>query len=243
MPFSVTTNRVATARRAALAIGGTRLEVHQAGAECRFELDTTRLSIPAAGGNVEVRVSTLADCGWTVRPAATWITLGGDGSATGSRTVRLSIAQNTGGARQGTVTIAGLAVTVAQEAAADGPVPGPAPAPPSAAPGSPAPAPPAAGPPPPAPPPAPVPDPTPTPQPGPSDGGVVEIDGAVSGLSGSCPNLSFSVNGEHVFSDGSTQFREGHCKHVEEGRRVLVVGEREADNRVRAQRIDLRQRD
>ena len=62
-------------------------------------------------------------------------------------------------------------------------------------------------------------------------------------MTGSCPNLAFAVTGTAVYADQSTQFREGNCKHIEEGQRVIVVGERQADSRIRAERIDLKPRD
>jgi hypothetical protein len=68
------------------------------------------------------------------------------------------------------------------------------------------------------------------------------LDGPVSSLSGACPTLSFSVIGTRVYTTQSTQYRAGNCKHVEEGRRVVVVGERQPDQRVRAERIDLKQK-
>ena len=61
-------------------------------------------------------------------------------------------------------------------------------------------------------------------------------------MTGSCPDLAFAVTGTAVYADRSTQYREGECKHVEEGRRVIVVGQRQADSRIRAERIDIKQR-
>jgi Domain of unknown function (DUF5666) len=65
----------------------------------------------------------------------------------------------------------------------------------------------------------------------------------VRSLSGSCPDLTFTIGGTTVFADESTRYREGNCKHVEEGRRVVVVGQRQPDGRVRAERIDIKEKD
>ena len=48
VPFTVRANTTPTIRRAALAVGSTRVEVAQEGVPCTFELDTTRLEVDAA---------------------------------------------------------------------------------------------------------------------------------------------------------------------------------------------------
>jgi len=50
------------------------------------------------------------------------------------------------------------------------------------------------------------------------------------------------VSGTQVYTTPNTKYREGNCKHVEEGRRLIVVGERQPDQRVRAERIDIKQK-
>ena len=62
----------------------------------------------------------------------------------------------------------------------------------------------------------------------------------MSALRGACPDLTFIVSGSMVYADGGTQYRQGNCKHVEEGQRVVVVGQRKSDGRVSAERIDLK---
>ena len=84
-------------------------------------------------------------------------------------------------------------------------------------------------------------DATAPPSPAPQD--PVEVDGRVSSLRGSCPNLTFVISGMTISADGSTEYRAGNCKHVEEGLRVLVVGHRQSEGRVRAERIDLKPKD
>ena len=70
----------------------------------------------------------------------------------------------------------------------------------------------------------------------------MELDGNVSSLRGSCPDLIFNISSTTVFTDRQTKYREGNCKHVEPGRRVFVVGDRQADERVKAERIDIKQK-
>ena len=76
--------------------------------------------------------------------------------------------------------------------------------------------------------------------PNPSPGGQVELDGRVSALRGACPNVTFMLSGSMVYADGATDFSGGNCKKMEEGQRVIVVGQRKSDGRVSAERIDLK---
>jgi hypothetical protein len=80
----------------------------------------------------------------------------------------------------------------------------------------------------------------PPPPPPPPPGGQSELDGRVSALRGSCPNLTFTLSGSSVYTDGGTQYRGGNCKQMEEGQGVSVAGQRKSDGRVSADRIDLK---
>jgi hypothetical protein len=82
----------------------------------------------------------------------------------------------------------------------------------------------------------------PAPSPGPSPS-IVEFEGAVAGLAGNCPTLTFSVNGTPVVTGASTDFRRGGCRDVSNGDRVKVRGIRRADGVVEAGRIELRNND
>jgi hypothetical protein len=55
--------------------------------------------------------------------------------------------------------------------------------------------------------------------------------------------LTFLLNGTTVYTDASTHYRAGNCKHIESGRRVVVAGQRQGDGRVRAERIDIEKND
>lgn len=65
--------------------------------------------------------------------------------------------------------------------------------------------------------------------------------GTVSGLSGSCPNLAFSLDGRggsaHVITNGSTTFDGGACADVKNGAHAGAVGERQADGTLVAARV------
>ena len=246
--FNVAPNGSPSARRGTLLLEATRLEVDQGGAPCRFDLDTHRLGIRAGGGTAQIRVTAMTGCGWAAQAHESWIAVGRGASASGSDLVELNVAPNSGSAREGSVTVAGETVIVAQESATSAPAPSPAPPPTPPLPTPPSPTPPSPAPPSPTPPtpvpPTPAPPaPTPPPPAGPAPGGRVELDGRVSSVRGSCPDVAFTIAGASVFGDASTEYRAGNCRHIEEGRRVMVVGVRQADSRVRAERIDIKPRD
>jgi hypothetical protein len=67
----------------------------------------------------------------------------------------------------------------------------------------------------------------------------VSVEGEVSNLAGSCPALSFTVDGRRVSTDSSTRFRRGNCDDIENGEDVEVDGELRADGIVYATRVDL----
>ncbi len=66
-----------------------------------------------------------------------------------------------------------------------------------------------------------------------------EFSGVVSGLSGACPNITFSLNGTLVRAGDATRFEDGTCARVRNSLRVEVHGERQADGSIRATRIEL----
>ena len=209
LPFKVAANGTAATRRGGLTIGSIRVEVSQEGAPCVFELDTLRIQMDATAGSSQVRVTTLAGCGWTARSLDPWVNVTGGASGSGAGIVRLSVLANSGPARQGRATVAGRTVTIVQQAAAAPPLPPPPPAPPA----------------PPPPPPPPPPDPK------------VELEGVVFAVRGSCPDLTFGLNGVTVVADASTQYRGSNCANVQNERRVIVVGPLQPDGSVKAESI------
>ena len=65
-----------------------------------------------------------------------------------------------------------------------------------------------------------------------------EIRGAISGLIGACPNLSFSVGTQGVITDASTRFKDRECSGIRNGQSVEVHGIRQADGRVLAREVE-----
>lgn len=97
---------------------------------CAYEVTPTSAGVTADGGTVlmTVDVTQGVDCRWTIETADTFVTIDGATARTGSDSVRVTVARNTGSFRTGSLTIAGQAVRVTQEGAGPGvpiPVPGP----------------------------------------------------------------------------------------------------------------------
>ena len=134
VPFKVAPNSTSDTRTGTLVLeSSTRLEVAQEGAPCRFGLDANLIEIGAGGGVARLHVTAMAGCGWTVQALDSWITVARGASASGTDLVELLVAANSGPVRQGSVTIAGQTVTIAQERASTlppAPPPTPAPSPP-----------------------------------------------------------------------------------------------------------------
>ncbi len=86
-------------------------------AECTFSLIPTSASFTASAGTGTINVTASAgSCAWTAVSNDVWITITSGGSGTGSGQVNYSVAQNTGAARTGTITIGGQTFTVNQAA-------------------------------------------------------------------------------------------------------------------------------
>jgi hypothetical protein len=69
------------------------------------------------------------------------------------------------------------------------------------------------------------------------DGGEFEIEGSAGGLKGTCPSVSFSVNGFPVSTSGETAFEGGACSSLRNGAKVRVTGTKRPDGSVLASRV------
>ena len=65
-------------------------------------------------------------------------------------------------------------------------------------------------------------------------GGEFEIQGSVGGLKGTCPSVTFGVNGFSITTNGSTTFNGGACSTFKNGDKVTVNGVKQADGSVLA---------
>jgi len=72
----------------------------------------------------------------------------------------------------------------------------------------------------------------------PSDALKFEAKGTISGVSGACPSLTFTLAGTIVKTDGSTQFKGGDCSAIVSGVQAEVKGVKQADGSVKATRVE-----
>lgn len=80
--------------------------------------------------------------------------------------------------------------------------------------------------------------PPPNAAPGDDHGGEAELSGPVSGKSGGCPSITFTVASTNVSTNGSTDFKDTTCAALANGDRVEVKGTRQADSSVLAARVE-----
>jgi hypothetical protein len=102
-------------RTGILRVAGESVQISQSG--CSFSIAPTNVSSPSGGGPGSVAVTATSGCSWSARSNDSWITITAGSTGSGSGTVSFSAAANTGGARTGSLTAAGLRVTVEQAAA------------------------------------------------------------------------------------------------------------------------------
>jgi len=105
-------------RTGTLSIAGQTYTVTQAAATnpCTYSINPTQRNVSSgAQGSSGIAVSTQSTCGWTATSNANWITITGGTPHTGNGTATYTVAANSGPARSGTITIAGLTFTVNQD--------------------------------------------------------------------------------------------------------------------------------
>jgi len=107
-------------RGAIVSIGGAALPVIQQGSTaCAFSLSAGGGTYASGGGGDSVTVTAPEGCSWVVANPLTWVTLNGSASGTGSGAVSFTVAANSGATQWGTLYIAGLPFTIAQQGAAE----------------------------------------------------------------------------------------------------------------------------
>jgi hypothetical protein len=68
-------------------------------------------------------------------------------------------------------------------------------------------------------------------------GGEFEIEGSLGGLKGTCPVVTFGVNGFSIITTASTTFEGAACAALKSGDKITVKGLRQADGTVTATRV------
>lgn len=72
----------------------------------------------------------------------------------------------------------------------------------------------------------------------PSPSADARVEGVVAGLGGSCPNLTFGVNGQSVVTNAATRFEHAACSDLSNGMRVEVEGVRQASGPIAASKVE-----
>ncbi len=111
------------ARSGAISVAGQTFTVNQAAAPpppCTYNIAPTAETVAAAGAtgsSVVVVVTAGAGCAWTATSNASWISITAGTTGSGNGSVTFNVAENTGAARTGTISVAGQTFTVNQAAA------------------------------------------------------------------------------------------------------------------------------
>jgi hypothetical protein len=83
---------------------------------CAYTLSASSLSFEASGGSNSVTVSAASHCTWTATSDRGWMSITSGASGSGGGTVNVTVSSNpTNAVRTGTVTIAGLSVSVQEQ--------------------------------------------------------------------------------------------------------------------------------
>jgi hypothetical protein len=128
--YTVSENPVPSARTATLAVGTAAVQLSQAAAPCRYTISPANDSIEPSGGTRSFTVSTLSGCAWRASSRVGWISIDSAASGAASGVITLSIEENSGPSRVGTVDVADQTYTLVQGSpAGQSPLP-PPPSPP-----------------------------------------------------------------------------------------------------------------
>jgi Putative binding domain, N-terminal/Viral BACON domain len=100
-------------RTGTLTVAGRTVTVAQS-LGCQFTVSPTSLNVGSSGGTGTIQVQTAPGCAWSSASGEAWISLAGGSSGSGAGQVQLALGANVGPARNGSVTIAGQAVQIAQ---------------------------------------------------------------------------------------------------------------------------------
>jgi len=104
---------------ATVSIAGGSLTITQTGqsSACTYSISPGGQTFAAAGGSGTINITAGPACPWTAASTATWVTITGVAAGSGNGSVTYQAVANTGAARSGVVTIAGLAFTVEEGSA------------------------------------------------------------------------------------------------------------------------------
>lgn len=85
-------------------------------ATCAYTLGSTTLNMAGTNGTASIGLTTNSGCAWSVTSNGSFFTVTSPTSGSGPTTVTLTVAENLGDARTGSISIAGQTVTINQAA-------------------------------------------------------------------------------------------------------------------------------
>jgi len=115
--FRVASNPNGTARQSSVTVNGQKAAIRQDAAVCQFDVSVNSASYSATGGVGTATITGPGGCAWTASSSVSWITLSA-AAGTGSGIVGFNVANNGGPARNGTLDIAGVTITIAEASGA-----------------------------------------------------------------------------------------------------------------------------
>ena len=83
---------------------------------CTYTLGSTTLNMAGTSGTASIGLTTNSGCAWSVTSSGSFFTVTSPTSGTGPATVSITVSENLGEARSGSITIGGQAVTINQAA-------------------------------------------------------------------------------------------------------------------------------
>lgn len=89
---------------------------------CSYSVTPSATAFPASSGAGAIEVAAPAGCSWAAASNTSWISITNSGSGTGNGSVFFSVGSNVGGARTGSIVVAGQTITI-QQAGVVGPNP------------------------------------------------------------------------------------------------------------------------
>ena len=102
------------ARSAEIVVAGQSVTIEQRAATvCSFALTPDSFTTPASGGSVSVSLNSPGGCAWTVSGAPNWVTVS-PASGSGSATLKIAAAANSGPARVAVLSVGGREFRVEQ---------------------------------------------------------------------------------------------------------------------------------
>ncbi len=81
---------------------------------CIYNVQPQQISMAGGGGSAQVQVTVMAGCPWTAQSNASFMTVTAGAAGSGNGPVTFSVTANSGAPRSGTLTVAGLTITVNQ---------------------------------------------------------------------------------------------------------------------------------